>query len=371
MSDLQYHRAECEQKKDSYIEFDSLDFNINVGEGRVLVKNSVRLCADLRILDNGARSAVEINFDPKCGAHAFIDSATTQFLDGPMSGQKENVQNYSRYVAMQESCTKTPEDSLNASMVVELKADDEATTVLYSKGRVTRNSGTKITQDQDFAMKPVCMLNKMSGGHLPYSKSGVIRLSLNLSPNRASLMGLVYNQAQDSYELRNPRLLYQSLPDVGNNQQTIMRTIYNIKNTIQSNFANIQARVPAIAEAVSVSFQRQDREQSVPFSNYLLNQPCGIEEIQFLFNDSTNEYISYKIDDKTEMLQRFINSFKDTGHNTISGDRFNANNTFGLGMSFGGFIDLSTQKFALQVRSKINNTQPYNCYMYFHGLMAV
>ena len=371
MSDLQYHRSECEQKKDSYTEFDSLDFNLNVGEGRVLVKNSVRLCADLQVLDNGAQNAAEIGFDPRCGAHSFIDSVTVEFLDGPNAGQKENIQNYARYVSMQETCTKVPEDNLNASMVVELKGPDELTTVEYSKGRITRNSGAKLTQTQDFAIKPVCMLNKMSGGHLPYAKSGVIRATLNLAANRSALMGIVYNQAQDSYNLTNPRILYQSMPDEGNNAQSMMRTVYNIKNTIQSNFANVQARIPAVAEAVSVSFQRQDREQTAPFSNYLLNQPCGIEEIQFLFNDSTNEYITYKIKDKTEMLQRFVNSFKDTGHNTVSGDRFNANNNFGVGMSFGGYIDLSSQKFALQVRSKMNNTQPYNCYMYFHGIVIV
>jgi hypothetical protein len=371
MSGLLYHQSQPESKKESYSEFDVLDFNINVGENRVLVKNSVRLLADLRVLDNGTRSNTDIMFDPKCGAHAFIDSVQVSFIEGNMAGQKENIQNYARYVGMLQSATKCPEDTLNASDQVELKAFNVETTTLYSKGRVTRNSGTKITNDQDFAIKPVCSLNKMSGGDLPYSKSGTIRISLNLAPNRSALMGAALNNTQDSYELRNPRLIFQSLPDAGRNQQTIMRTVYNVKNSIQSTFANIQARVPAVADSVSVSFQRQNREQTAPHSNYNDEKPVGISEVQFLFNDSTNEYIAYKIKDITEMLQRYINSFVDTGHNSVSVDRLNSNQAFGLGLSFNGFVDLSNQKFALQLKSAIDNTQPYNVYMYFHGIMAV
>ena len=371
MSGLLYHQSQPESKKDSYGEFDALDFNINVGEGRVLVKNSVRLLADLQVLDNGTRSATDIGFDAKCGAHSFIDSVQVSFLEGAMAGQKENIQNYARYVGMLQAATKCPEDALNASDLVELKGFDIETTIVYSKGRTTRNSGTKLTKDQDFAIRPVCCLNKMSGADLPYSKSGTVRISLNLAPNRSALLGPALNNTQDSYVIINPRLIFQSLPDEGKNQQTIMRTVYNVKNSIQSNFANIQARVPAVADSVSVSFQRQNREQTAPHSNYNAEKPVGISEVQFLFNDSTNEYISYKIKDITEMLHRYINSFVDTGHNGVSVDRLNSNQSFGLGLSFNGFVDLSNQKFALQLQSAIENTDPYNVYMYFHGIMAM
>ena len=375
MSNLIYHRSEPESKKDSYLQFDSLDFNINVGEDRVLVKNSVRLLGDLKVLDNGAvpGAAVDIGFDPRCGMHSFFESVQVSFLDGPNPGQKENLQNYARYVYMQESATKAPEDMLNASNVVELKADDLKSTILYSKGRLTRNTGggATVQSDQDFAMKPVCVLNKMSGGDLPMSKSGIIRLTMNLAPNHSALCGIDLNNAQDTYSISNVRVVYQSLPATGKEQQSVMRSVYNVKSTIQSNFANVQARVPAVASSVSVSFQRQDREQISPFSNYIMNKPPQVSDIQFLFNDSTNEYISYKIDDKTEMQQRYIDSFTDTGHNTVAIDRYNSNQNFGMGLAFGGFVDLSNQKFALQINSKINNTQPYNCYMYFHSVVGL
>ena len=370
-SNLIYHISEVVAKKDSYVEFDALDFDINVGEGRSLVKNSVRFLGDIDVLDNGGANAVQLYFDPVCGAHAFIDSCQIAFTDGPNAGLKENIQNYARYVAMSEMATRCPEDALNASSVCELKGFDHRTSKLFANGRVTRNSGAKPTANQDFSLKPVCALNKMSGGHLAYSKSGQIRLTLNLAQNRSALMGSALDNTQDSYAILNPRLTYQSVITQPKEQETIMRTIYNVKNTIQSNFASISARVPAVCDSVTVSAQLQSAENTAPFSNYECNMPKGLEEIQFLFNDSTNEYISYSITDLTEMLQRGINSIIDNGHNMVSGNRFSDNKNFITGLGFNGYVDLSNQKFTIQIKSGADNANAYNMYFYFHSIMSL
>jgi len=370
-SNLIYHVAEAVQKKDQYVEFDSLDFDLNVGEGRSLVKNSVRLLGDLDVLDNGGANTANIYFDPVTGAHAFIDSCQIAFVDGPNAGLKENIQNYARYVAMSEMATKCPEDALNASSVCELKGFDHQTSKLFANGRTTRNSGAKISANQDFSLKPVCALNKMSGGNLSYDKSGQIRLTLNLAQNRSALMGSDLNNAQDSYALINPRVTYQSILTEPKQQDTIMRTIYNVKNTIQSNFASVSARVPAVCDSVTISAQLQSAENTAPFSNYECNMPKGLEELQFLFNDSTNEYISYSITDLTEMLQRGINSIIDNGHNIVSGNRFADNKNFITGLAFNGYVDLSNQKFTMQIKSGADNANAYNLYMYFHSIMSL
>lgn len=371
MSNLIYHVSECVQKKDSYVEFDALDFDINVGDGRSLVKNSVRLLGDLDVLDNGGVNAVELYFDNVCGAHSFIDSCQVSFLEGENAGLKENIQNYARYVAMSEMVTKSPEDALNASSMCELKGYDEKTSKLFANGRTTRNSGTKISENQDFSIKPVCALNKMSGGNLSYAKSGQIRLTMNLAQNRSALMGSALNNTQDTYAIINPRVIYQSVLSEPKEQETIMRTIYNVKNTIQSNFASVSARVPAVCDSVTVSCQLQSSENTAPFSNYECHMPKGLEEVQYLFNDSTNEYISYSITDLTEMLQRGIDSILDNGHNMVSGNRFADNKNFITGLGFNGYVDLSSQKFTVQIKSKADNVNAFNIYMYFHSIMSV
>ena len=370
---LIYHIAECVQKKDNYVEFDTLDFDINVGEGRSLVKNSVRLPGDLNVLDNGGANAVNLYLDHVVGIHAIIDSCQVNFVEGNNAGLKENIQNYARYIEMVELATKCPEDVFNASSLCELKGFDHNTSKLFAHPRVTRNTGggTQFSKPNDFSMKPGCCLNKMSGGNLSYSKSGQIRLSLNLAQNRSALMGSDFDPTQDTYNLVNPRVTYQSVLTSPKESQTIMRTIYNVKNTIESNFANISAKVPATCDSVSVSMQRQERENTAPFSNYKCEKPKQIEELQYLFNDSTNEYISYVITDQTEMLQRGINSIIDNGHNSVSGSRFGTNENFITGLAFNGYVDLSNQKFSVQIKSSADNDIPYNVYMYFHSIMAM
>jgi len=372
MSSLIYHRAEPQQKKDQYTEFDTLDFNIDVGQGRVLVKNSVRLVGDLEVLDNGARNTTFIHYDPRGGAHCFIDSVQTEFEGGSIAGgQKENINNYARSVVMEETAMKAPEDALNASSVCELKGYDAESAILFTKGTATRNTtGASLAGDTNFAIKLDNCLNKMSGGDLPYSTSGMVRVSINLAPNSSALMGSALNNVQDTYNIKNPRLLYRSLPDNGKNSQTIMRTIYNTKNSFQSSFANIQVRAPVVASAVSVSFQKQDEEQRAPHSNQKMAKPRNINRIEFNFNNAV-ERISYPIEDLNEMVQRFIDSYLDTGHNRTGGDRRNDNQGFGVGISFGSLVNLENQTFGLQVTSSASNTHPYNCYMYFHGVLVV
>lgn len=370
-SNLIYHVSEAVQKKDNYVEFDALDFDINVGEGRSLVKNSVRLLGNLQVLDNGAANTAEIYFDPITGAHAFIDSCQVTFTEGPNAGLKENIQNYSRYVAMSEMATKAPEDALNASSVCELKGFDNKSSKLFANQITTRNSGAKIVNNIDFSLKPVCALNKMSGGNLSYDKSGQIRLTLNLAQNRSALMGSELDVTQDTYNIQNPRVIYQSVLTQPKEQQSIMRTIYNVKNTIQSNFASVSVQVPAVCDSVTCSMQLQSQENTAPFSNYECNRIKGLDEIQYLFNDSTNEYISYSITDHTEMLQRGIDSIIDNGHNMVSGNRFADNKNFITGLAFNGYVDLSNQKFTMQIKSGADNANAYNIYMYFHSIMSL
>ena len=211
----------------------------------------------------------------------------------------------------------------------------------------------------------------MSGADLPFEKSGVIRVSVNLAPNQSALMGNDYNAAEDSYTISKPRLTYQSLPAPKQAGQTLMRTVYNTKNSIQSNFAAVQVRAPVVADAVSVVFQKQSEEQTSPHSNYKLAKPININRIEFAFNGNNNEYITYPIEDLGEMNRRFIQSFVDTGHNRIAGDRKDNNTSFGVGISFDSLIDLSNQTFQVSVQSSADNTNSYNIYQYFHSILAV
>lgn len=366
-----FHSAQPEARQDSYVEYNNVDFVLAVGEGRSLMRNSVRINGDIFITKDGTvRSAGRVFLDPRIGVHATIDSIQTSFSGA--GGVKEVIQNYGRWATMDAIGTIYEDDYNSAKYQCEQRTPTAICSGKNAKGEDTLNSGTKFTDNLDFSIKPLCALNKMSGDHLPFEKSGEIRLTINLARNMSALMG--DNQGSGAtYSLSNLHCSYSSLPTNGNpaTKSTTMRSVYNVKSTILSGSANIQAQVPAMADACSITFQSQNRENVNCFSNYDCNQVEGIRNVEFLFNDATNKYITYQISDQNEMIHRYIDSFRNTGHNQMTLDKFRTNAGFGIGLHFQGFIDLSNQRFGLQLDSDVGvSAHPMNVYMYFHSIIS-
>ena len=367
-----FHSAQPEARQDRYIEYNNVDFVLAVGEGRSLMRNSVRLNGDIIITNDGntatGRSGGRVYLDMRVGVHGCIDSIQTTFTGA--GGVKEVIQNYGRWVTMDAIGTIYEDDYNSAKYQCEQRAPTFVCSGKNAKGEVTL--GTQpITDNLDFSLKPLCVLNKMSGDHLPFEKSGEIRLTVNLARNMSALMG--DNQGNGAtYELSNLHVSYSSLPTNGDPAKTTttMRSVYNVKSTILSGSANIQNSVPAMCDAVSCSFQSQDRENVNVFSNYDCNQVESIRNLEFLFNDATNKYITYQINDQNEMIHRYVDSFRNTGHNQMTLDKFRTNAGFGVGLHFQGFIDLSNQRFGIQLDSDVDNTNPMNIYMYFHSIIS-
>ena len=365
-----FHSAQPEARQDSYVEFNNVDFVLAVGEGRSLMRNSVRINGDILITNDGTtRSNGRVYLDNRIGVHSTIDSIQTSFSGA--GGVKEVIQNYGRWCTMDAIGTIYEDDYNSAKYQCEQRAPTQVCSGKNAKGEETLNSGTNITDNLDFSIKPLCVLNKMSGDHLPFEKSGDIRLTVNLARNMSALMG--DNQGSGAtYELSNLHVSYSSVPTQGNpaSTATTMRSVYNVKSTILSGSANIQAQVPSMADACSISFQSQDRENVNIFSNYDCNTVQGIRQVEFLFNDATNKYITYQMNDQNEMIHRYVDSFRNTGHQQMSLDKFRTNTGFGIGLHFGGFIDLSNQRFGVQIDSDIDNSKPMNIYLYFHSLIS-
>ena len=369
MENMLYHSSVPEATQTNYIEFNNVDFVLNVGPGRSLLRNSVRLCGDVEVTNDGStRSGSDVYMDHAIGIHATISSVQTSFAN---SGMKENIQNYARWVKMLAIGTIYEDDYNNASNQVELRAVNSISAGKLAKGEQPVNTGTSPQGDLDFAMKPVCILNRMSGDHLPFEKSGEVRLTFNLARNMSCLMGA--NQGTGAkYYLKNLHVNFQSVPTLGDpmSKQTSMRSVYNVKSTIQSGSANVSQQVPATVDAVSCSFQKQNEENVNVFSNYSCNMVQGIRRLQFEFNDSTNKYVSYNENDLGSMIERYIDSFTNTGRNQMKLDTFRTNNGFGIGQKFSGFVDLSNQRFGIQLTSDITNLTPHNLYSYFHSIVV-
>ena len=211
----------------------------------------------------------------------------------------------------------------------------------------------------------------MDGDNLPFEKTGAIRVSINLAKNLSALEGGLAGSACN-YNISDVRLAYSVMDAPKGASQSVMRTAYNFKSSVLSSTANISARVPAVCDSVTISAQRQDRENTNVLSNYGLEEPRNFKSIQYMFNDSTNQYISYVIESKEEALEKGVESLVATGVNGVfSAGKLERNDNFIVGLPFNGFIDLSNQRFNVQLVSDIDTQNPYNLYMYFHSLHSI
>jgi len=370
MSSIIYHRVEVENTKNVYSEFDNLDFFLQT-DGRALQKNSVRIEGELRVMvNNGAGgtqrlSTEDVNIDNVIGVHSLCDSFSCEFQN---AGLVENYSEYSHNVKTRNIGEMDRNDFHSALKNCELIYPAEQLTRETLTGETSLNTDTVATDltDMDFSFKPLICLNRMSDD-VSFGKTGFIKLTLNLNKNAQTFYGRDVDNST-AYQLRNVRLTYRSVPDVNNSVQ--MRTTLSLKSSINSTFSNTMSKVPAVCDGVSCVFMKQSKEGALKLCNQDVEKLSGIKEVQFLFSDSTSQYVSYVIDDKGEMIDRFIDSLRNTGHNILNSNQNDMN--FGIGLSFPP-VDLSNQKFNIQINSDDNtiSTSPYLIYMYFHSFISL
>jgi len=205
---------------------------------------------------------------------------------------------------------------------------------------------------------------------LPYSKSGPIRVSLNLARTVGCLFGNDVD-ANTSYSLSNLRLVFKAtdaMPD--SKDPIVVRTRQCIKASLSTPLANVQAKVPsANVEAFTASFQVQSDENTLKANNLTLEKIPQLQELQFLFNDSTNEAITYQVRSDAEAIEHYLDAMGFTGRNQVNRDNMNNNEGYGIGYRFDHPISLMNQKLSIQINSAISNSVPLVMYMFFHSVM--
>ena len=373
-----YRSVIPENVKDTYEQYDQVDFVCTFNE-QAMNLNSVRLEGRVSVTQNGAPLNTAANYfkdiklDRFVGAHSFIESVQTQF-EGNMI---ENVTNYGRYVSMVTKATHGQGDMCNASAVCELKGPTDRVTNMVLKGVVPETpppslGENALRQSPDFSFKPLICLNSGEGSALPYSKSGVIRLSFNLARVGAALFGVDVD-GQTAYTLSDLRLSYSTVPESPEmkDQKIVMNTKLSVSQSIQTSLANIAVKVPAVVNAVSCSFLAQGSENSLRDNTLGLEKLPAVNQVQFMFNDSTSSYISFLLRDNVEIIGRYLDSFYESPRNAMTVNNQMANDGYGIGLDFDDYVPLNSNKFTLQVDSAISNLNPFIVYMYFHSIISV
>jgi len=365
---ITHSQVEPNSKQSTYTQFDSPVFSISAGQGRSIVRNSIRLVADLRVLSDNAnpktRTLQGRTFDKNVGGSAFIQSVSVRTQN---QGNLETIDNFGRYVKTDSCASKNEYDMLNASNACELMCVNQLQAVKYSNGVApSLGGGTPVIKDIDFSIKPQCCLNKTSRD-IPASKTGEIELQINLAKNQDALYG-GHQDANSNYELRNLRCQFKTIPEQKDPSPVVMDLVYNIKSNMLSGSSSVSANVPAPCYAMVANFIQVQHNSVNVFNSLALEDINQLAEVQMLFNESvSNSLIAYNLTDQTEMLERFIDAMSTSSHNQVSKDKWKSNDAWALGLDFENEVDLTNNRFTLNIRTNASNinTYPYDVYMYF------
>ena len=241
----------------------------------------------------------------------------------------------------------------------------------YSAGNLAANLSAY--ENPDFSIKPHIVFNNVVGNNrlINYSTTGTVKLSFNLARNAEALFGASMT-ANHTYLLTNARVCFVSVPEPSSQSPVRLRSSICLKSNLNSTLSNTSNRVPSVCDSCSLSFLSLARENNIFFNNTQLEKPPNIDALRFMFNSSTNKYLAYELKTNPEIIGEGLKALSTgTASNNVSLDRLAANKGFVAGLKFGEFIDLSKQKFNIQIQSAIQNANPMVMYAYFHSLLAL
>lgn len=377
------HKVRPQNTKANYLEYDIVDFVISA-PGRKFVGNSFRLEGRIKCFTDSGASVQKVEtenifIDPAVGANALWEDITT-VTDN--QGQLENLKNAPRYHKMAYSASNRQSDALNSSHTCEMKAVTLEQVSDYLNGQKLIGTATADPNTQtgtSFSCKPLFILNQVSpaiqGGNVNVSsaRTGNIRISVRMARNEAVFYGMD-SDTDTNYSIADLALVFKSVPEDGNQMPLLMRHKSLVRQTVQSSFANFNTNVNGLVNGVSISFLDASKDNQPAYNQLDLDQLPDVSQIQYLFNDSNNRYVTYNYNTQQEYLTSYAQSLQaGENNNSISQENIKGNYVWGLGQPFREFIDLSQNAFGMNINSNVGAAgaaTSYILFSYFHGMLT-
>jgi hypothetical protein len=375
MSLFKNHSVIPENSKSSYSEFDIIDF-ICTFPNRKMLANTVRLSYTLRVLQGNVALSKDndVMWSSRVGGHNIIEGITTETQ---LQGQLESIHDYPRQVQMIAGATLDINDFMNASKSCELRTPDDQYSRLQFVGETPNDHvpESTVNLDNSVSLKPIFCLNRVSSSDndvgVSYNRVGNVRVSLQLSRILDAFYGRDVANGVTTYSISNPRLEFVSVPDDNKQNNLQFRVSNSLRQIVNSKLSNLGLKAPVIANSCSVSFILQERQSQGAYDNTACEQLPNVSRLDFTWNNATNQGITYTIRDNIELTHRYLESLQSAGHNCSSLPLLSANKSYGIGISFNEFIDLSKTMLNVQITSEVNSTNPYTAIFYFNGILQL
>lgn len=382
MQNIRYHSVQPSNKKETYSEFDNIDFILNAN-GRKLVGGSVRILGDITVYPNGVDPITEtISFDGLTGSHSWFNSIITSCSS---IGQVENLNFYPHMVASKARAQLAREDVFQSQYACENRVCDGRLSSAMLKGTTYSDTintySASLTRPMNYAIRPDFCLNSFLPGtdnNLPFSKTGDITISLIVSQSISVLYGTEKTGTgaigiDRNITISNLRITFTSVPDDGKYPKAYqMRVGSALKQSLQSTYSNISTLAPLIADRFWMVFVPQDQDNSALANGLACYRPPNVSRVEYLWSDSFNAEYTYAIINEEEMLTMGIKGVNSlVVDNQASLNILASNDGYILGMPFGSFIDLRQNKLSINLESGISSSAPVTCYMFFSGVVSI
>lgn len=336
------------EQKATWSPSSGVTWNLNM-VSKDFVANSLSITANVLVnLTNF--NGTYLYLDPLVGAHGFF----TDFVQQTDNlGMMKSDSNYGRYV----------------KMVRESNLDKSTTAFMGKEMCLGTTTDFRYFNGNSFKIKPLIMLNG-SNVNLSYEKTGNITISTWIQPaNR-----VFYTDATNvefTYTLTNLKLQYAVLPSKGYKGKVLFQSYHSEIPSLVSTNQSFQNNIGNMAVgSVACSFQRATSAQNATINPFILEN-IGVKQVDFLFNDLVNGLFSYSLKKPEEII---LNGLSLNMNNLTSfyPDASDLNQYCPLvGLKFPNALDMSIEKFTLNVQSTIPDNTPantFNAHLFFSGV---
>ena len=324
-------------------------------DGEALKANTLYLTGKLQVA--GANRAQECFYDNFAGVAALFENVNTR-----CDLYQEVISNYGRLIKMKNTLSSSPDQLAQG-----LKNSSEMLCHHLSKTPTILASANSAANAFSFAHYFNIGLNQMTGD-LDSAKSGKINLSFKLVANSKVFFGA--NSAGLTYFLTDLELHYMTAP-VGSPSVSI-RIVEDTQKLIQTSNTTIANTFVNPIDSVLVSFSTVNSENTAT-QNTLVCQNPTLAKMSWVYNDMSNQLVSYEIESQEEQVLSGFYVMDSMGSAIDLREKIalatqdavhNETDKFIVGLKVGQLMDFSRSGLGLNVR--INNlTEQY--YAHFYG----
>jgi hypothetical protein len=348
---------------------ENINFSMLIPQGRAYVPNTLRITGKVNFYaDNNTEftSGDQVFFDNRIGMHSLFRSIYTSDNGGNTSTIDE-YPTWAKHVMLR---TKDQQDYAgSATLDLALCTVSHVQTFEY------------IEQGSTFCIYPQIGLNMMdpSGGGLT-NRRGVQNITLTTNNTLSILFGTIDNDGKQAltstaeYKITNLKLHYDTRPIMPMDNEASMVVVWHARHTASTNSDVFNTNLPMVANGMVASYKPVQVVNNAVINEYVMTNP-GIQRLEFTYNNSTNELLTYAFKTDEEIILNSLNALEfSEGKTPSTVYQLSSQNAteFTIGLNFGESLDMTKARFSVRSETAdINNQERYFLDLFCVGSMTL